>query len=81
MRKFHTMPRRIMTTYNEEERSDHTSLHFDIQVHREGDSKVIGCSKVFSDQTGPLLTDLTNRVLHIRREHLQRYFSLNYTKQ
>ena len=38
-------------TYNKEQGTDHVSLHFNIQVHGECDTKVVSGGKVFSQKS------------------------------
>ena len=52
-------------TYNKEQGTDHVSLHFNIQVHGECDTKVVSGGKVFSQKSWPLFADFSHLILHV----------------
>lgn len=58
---------------DEEAGSQHHRLHLHIQVHGEGDSKVICICEGFPQESNPLLTDLPHHHCFIQRLHIKVY--------
>lgn len=59
------------STYNEEAGPQEYSFHPDIQVHREGDTKVVSIGEHLSEETGPLLGNLPHYRFTVLGQYLK----------
>lgn len=64
-------------TYNKEASAQHNSLHPDIQIHRERNSKIISISEHLPDQARPLFRNLSNLYTPISGHNLEFYVTTN----